>query len=173
MSEMGMFNHVPKPDEVAAKAFSMSRDEQEQWSWPSYCCGLSDGGVCDARVTEIMFAAMNGEFSHNIEQAFSGEPSPMHDHIEQLEAENAKLREQVLQLQLDWESERDYADQMEAKEKLAVAENNKLRELFYEAWGWMQRARHDRSIRASEMDEIGTKAVELGFPDYELGIEVK
>ena len=46
-----------------------------------------------------------------------------------LKAENAKLREQVTQLQFDWESERDYADQMEAKEKRAVAENDKLREL--------------------------------------------
>ena len=42
--------------------------------------------------------------------------------------ENAKLREQVTQLQCDWESERDYASQMEAKEKQAVAENAKLRE---------------------------------------------
>lgn len=42
--------------------------------------------------------------------------------------ENAKLREQIVQLQADWESERDYADQMEAKEKRAVAENAKLRE---------------------------------------------
>lgn len=52
------------------------------------------------------------------------------------------------------------------------AENAKMRKLFYEAWDWMQRARYDGSIRANEMDEIGTKAVELGFPDYELGIEV-
>lgn len=53
------------------------------------------------------------------------------------------------------------------------AENEKLRELFYEAWDWMQRASFDGSIRVYEMDEIGTKAVKLGFPDYELGIEVK
>ena len=44
-------------------------------------------------------------------------------------AENAKLKEQVTKLQADWESERDYANQMEAKEKRAVAENAKLREL--------------------------------------------
>ena len=44
-------------------------------------------------------------------------------------AENAKLREQVTQLQDDWESERDYADQMEANEKKAVGENANLREL--------------------------------------------
>ena len=50
-------------------------------------------------------------------------------------------------------------------------ENAKLRKLFYEAWEWMQRARYDRSIRANEMDEIGVKAVKLGFPDYKLGIE--
>ena len=52
------------------------------------------------------------------------------------------------------------------------AENAKLRELFYEAWDWMQRARYDRSIREDEVDEIGVKAIRLGFPDYELGIEV-
>lgn len=49
--------------------------------------------------------------------------------IEHLEAENAKLQEQVTQLRDDWESERDYADQMEAKEKRAVSENTKLRKL--------------------------------------------
>lgn len=48
--------------------------------------------------------------------------------------ENAKLREQVMQLGSDWESERDYADQMEAKEKRAVAENTKLRELVRDMW---------------------------------------
>jgi len=41
--------------------------------------------------------------------------------------ENAKLREQVVQLKNDCESERDYADQMEANEKRAVSENAKLR----------------------------------------------
>ena len=51
-------------------------------------------------------------------------------------------------------------------------ENERLRELFYESWEWMQRARYDRSIRANEMDEIGVKAIKLGFPDHELGIEV-
>ena len=44
-----------------------------------------------------------------------------------LQAENEKLREQIAQLKLDWEGERDYADQMEAKEIRAVAENDKLR----------------------------------------------
>ena len=47
----------------------------------------------------------------------------------ELARENAKLREQIVQLQADWESERDYASQMEAKEKRAVAENAKLRKL--------------------------------------------
>lgn len=55
-------------------------------------------------------------------------------HINEIESENAKLREQVLQLQLDWEGERDYADQMEAKEKQAVGENAKLRELCKDIW---------------------------------------
>ena len=52
------------------------------------------------------------------------------------------------------------------------AENAKLRELFSEAWDWMQRARYDGSVRDDEMDEIGAKAIKLGFPDYELGMEV-
>lgn len=52
-------------------------------------------------------------------------------YIRSIEAENAKLREQVTQLQDDWESERDYADQMEAKEKKAVGENTKLRDAMY------------------------------------------
>ena len=46
-----------------------------------------------------------------------------------VQAENANLREQVTQLKSEWESERDYADQMEAKEKRAVGENDKLREI--------------------------------------------
>ena len=49
-------------------------------------------------------------------------------HVNELEEENDKLREQVMRLQSEWESERDYADQMEAKEKRAIAENDKLRE---------------------------------------------
>ena len=51
--------------------------------------------------------------------------------------ENAKLREQVTRLQADWESERDYADQMESKEKRAVAENDKLRELVRDLWEYI------------------------------------
>ena len=56
-----------------------------------------------------------------VEQAREGE-------VDRLVNENAKLCEQVTQLQCDWESERDYASQMEAKEKQAVAENALLRE---------------------------------------------
>ena len=55
--------------------------------------------------------------------------------------ENVKLMEQVVQLKDDWESERDYADQMEANEKKAVSENaklrvenEKLRELVNDMW---------------------------------------
>ena len=47
--------------------------------------------------------------------------------LKKYQKENAKLRKQILQLKLDWESERDYANQMETNEKKAVAENNKLR----------------------------------------------
>lgn len=49
--------------------------------------------------------------------------------VDRLSCENAKLREQVTRLQDDWESERDYASQMEANEKKAVGENANLREL--------------------------------------------
>ena len=55
--------------------------------------------------------------------------------VQALRIENAKLREQIVQLQADWESERDYANQMEAKEKRAVSENVKLRELA-KAFDW-------------------------------------
>ena len=51
--------------------------------------------------------------------------------VEEVRDENAKLREQVTQLQDDLESERDYADQMEVKEKKAVGENAKLRDAMY------------------------------------------
>ena len=61
-------------------------------------------------------------------------PDEVLELFEPVEAENAKLREQIVQLQADWESERDYANQMEAKEKRAVAENDKLRELIRAAW---------------------------------------
>lgn len=64
------------------------------------------------------------------------------------------------------------ASEATKREKALRAENESLRELFYDAWDWMQRARHDGSIRDDEMDALGTRAVkELGFPDYELGIE--
>ena len=53
-------------------------------------------------------------------------------------SENAKLRESVTQLRDDWESERDYADQMEAKEKRAVSENAKLRELLRNALTYIE-----------------------------------
>ena len=85
-----------------------------------------------------------------------------------LESENAKLRAERDEWHRVAVSKQDIIDHM----RDARAENAKLRELFYEAWEWMQRVRYDRSIRANEMDEIGVKAVKLGFPDYELGIEV-
>lgn len=80
------------------------------------------------------------------------------DENERLQDENARLRSCL-------------SDDAENARQI-MGENAELRNLFYEAWEWMQRARYDGSIRANEMDEIGTKAVELGFPDYELGIEV-
>lgn len=68
--------------------------------------------------------------SDPIYEAQAYEIAKMARSISALEAENAKLREQVTQLRDDWESECDYAGQMEAKEKRAVSENAKLRELI-------------------------------------------
>ena len=73
MSDMGMFGHVPTPAEAGARAFTMDRDAQEQWSWASYCCGLSDAGVPDGDVLKVLMAACNGEFSHNIDSIYDYE----------------------------------------------------------------------------------------------------
>lgn len=81
------------------------------------------------------------------------------DENDRLQAENAKLGKQGARL-------------FDKVLELGT-ENANLRNLFYEAWNWMQRARYDGSIRDYEMDEIGMKAVALGFPDYELGIEIE
>jgi len=50
-------------------------------------------------------------------------------------------------------------------------ESDSLRDLAYEMWEWMGRARHDGAIRCDEMDEIGRRAVGLGLLAHELGIE--
>lgn len=76
--------------------------------------------------------------------------------------ENAKLREQVTQLRDDWESERDYADQMEATVTGLVAEYAKLREICIDAHDWMGRALYDGSARRYEYESITERMRELG-----------
>ena len=84
----------------------------------------------------------------------------------ELESENAKLREQVLQLQLEWESEHDYADQMEAKEKRAVAENDKLRELVMHLYKYREMYYKtgiyptDHGVTEHRMRELGIEVTE-------------
>ena len=92
--------------------------------------------------------------------------------IDAVEAENANLRKAAEFEHNQLEDIKRAVDMILEEHVAMLAENAKLRELFYETWEWMQRARYDRSIRANEMDDIGVKAVKLGFPDYELGIEV-
>ena len=81
-----------------------------------------------------------------------------------LKAENAKLREQVTQLQFDWESERDYADQMEDKERRAVAENDKLRELVVRMRPICMEGKRctfaDRIYINSTMEELGIEVTD-------------
>lgn len=92
-------------------------------------------------------------------------------------SENAKLREQVTQLRDDWESERDYADQMEAKEKRAVSENAKLRELFQMTWKWEKNGCYECPLEKEckvlcVYDGDCGMAVEIENELQKLGIEV-
>ena len=95
-------------------------------------------------------------------------------------AENANLREQVVRWQSEWESERDYADQMEAREKKAVGENAKLRELvrdmmgFFEDGDWCVKCERARDCQAQEQYEDDC-LMRFVFRDRmrELGIEAE
>lgn len=60
-------------------------------------------------------------------------------HICDLESENARLQEQIKQFQ---------------------AENARLRELFYEAWNWMQHVRYDKYIRMEKLCDKSNGYVE-------------
>lgn len=76
MSEnnMGLFGHVPTADEINAKAFVLDRRAQPHGWWPGYIAGLSDAGaVDDAQAQQLLFAALNGQFAHNLESLFYGE----------------------------------------------------------------------------------------------------
>ena len=90
-----------------------------------------------------------------------------------LEDENANLREQVTQLQDDWESERDYAYQMEAKEKKAVGENAKLRELLSMYMTFARTVARGLSIQSAYADGMGMKLdeAEMRGRAMEFGIE--
>lgn len=76
MSEtMGMFGHVPTPEEIEAKAFVTSAEPWAyQWSWAAYCCGLSDAGVPDVAVAKLIMAACKGEFTGNASLGDLDEP---------------------------------------------------------------------------------------------------
>ena len=64
---MGMFGHVPTPEEMEAKAFVTSAEPwAHQWSWAAYCSGLADAGVSVGKVTRLLMAACKGEFSGNV-----------------------------------------------------------------------------------------------------------
>lgn len=72
-SGLGVFDHVPTPEEVEAKAFVMPRRLQNGGFWGAYACGLADAGVDPSLVMQIVMAACNGEFAHNVEPMFYGE----------------------------------------------------------------------------------------------------
>ena len=72
-----------------------------------------------------------------------------------------------------WELRNKLAGVVDERERVRALqiENDALRDLAYEMWGWMGRARYDGAIRCDEMDEIGRRAVGLGLLAHELGIE--
>ena len=98
-----------------------------------------------------------------IYEAQAYEIAKMARSISALEAENAKLREQVTQLRDDWESERDYANQMEAKEKRAVAENAKLRKAAGDAWFLFVRFGAVHPYNLPEVDRVMESLQEFGI----------
>lgn len=72
-----------------------------------------------------------------------------------------------------WELRNKLAGVVDERERVRAlqAENDALRDLAYDMWEWMGRARYDGAIRCDEMDEIGKRAVGLGLLAHELGIE--
>ena len=70
---MGIFGHVPTPEEAHAKAFVMPRRAQPEGFWSGYCSALSDCGIPDAQVCEILMALCKGQFAHNVEPMFYDE----------------------------------------------------------------------------------------------------
>lgn len=71
---MGLFGHVPAADEIHARAFTMHRDAQPEGLWAGYIAGLRDAGaISDKEATRLLFAALNGQFAHNVEPMFDDE----------------------------------------------------------------------------------------------------
>jgi hypothetical protein len=76
MSEigMGLFGHVPTPDEINARAFTLPRQAQPEGWWPGYVAGLRDAGaIYDEEAKQLLFAALDGQFAHNVEPIFNDE----------------------------------------------------------------------------------------------------
>lgn len=71
---IGLFGHVPTPDEINARAFTMHRHAQPDGWWAGYVAGLRDaGGVDDMEAQHLLFAALDGQFAHNLEPMFYDE----------------------------------------------------------------------------------------------------
>ena len=71
---MGLFGHVPTPDEINAKAFVLHRRAQPEGMWSGYVMGLRDAGaVDDEHAQQLLYAACNGQFAHNVEPVFYDE----------------------------------------------------------------------------------------------------
>lgn len=76
---MGIFGHVPTPEEAHAKAFVMPRQAQPEGFWAGYCSALSDCGVSDDKVFKLITALCSGQFAHNVEPMFYDELEPWED----------------------------------------------------------------------------------------------
>ena len=76
---MGIFGHVPTPEEAHAKAFVMPRQAQPEGFWGGYCCALADCGVDDADIVKLIAAFCSGQFAHNVEPMFYDELETLED----------------------------------------------------------------------------------------------
>lgn len=98
------------------------------------------------------------DYERGVEQASNIYKEVIREYV----AENAKLRRQITRLQSDWESEHDYADQMEAKEKQAVGENDKLRELVRKWYPHMvRRVGKDALAQWGQLDALSELGIEV------------
>ena len=73
-ANMGLFGHIPTPDEVNAKAFAMDRRAQPEGMWPGYVMGLRDSGLVDDQYANtLLMAACHGQVAHNADPLFDYE----------------------------------------------------------------------------------------------------